>query len=222
MTPLAISVIIPTTGHNDALATLVVQLNKSDIFEIIIVKPENTELRLKLPSSCKCLTAPKGRGSQIQAGLDVAKGDILWILHDDNDVSEKAIPEILRIIKDPLTALGYFPLRFDYPSLSLKLFAMFSYLSLSWTTFGDQGFFFHREFKENLPDLTPYPLLEDVVIYRSLKKKGRIVKTKCPITTSSKRFVRIGIWRTQWRNAKVLWKFRQGVSAKKLYDSYYL
>ena len=87
MTPLAISVIIPTTGHNDALATLVVQLIKSDIFEIIIIKPENTELRFKLPSSCKCLAAPKGRGSQIQAGLDVAKGDILWILHDVNKCS---------------------------------------------------------------------------------------------------------------------------------------
>jgi len=222
MTNPAISVIIPTVYPDQALAALVKQLNQPNIFEIIIIKPENTNAVFNLDSNCKWLTAPKGRGSQIQAGLNAAKGDIIWILHDDSCVPEKAVSEIIRIIQDPMTALGCFPLKFNYENLSLKLFAMFSRLTSPWTTFGDQGFFFHHEFKRDLPDLSPYPLLEDVTIYRSLRKKGQIVKARCQIITDAKRFRRMGVWRTQWRNARILWKFRQGVSAKKLYDLYYL
>ena len=222
MTLPVISVIIPTICPNEALTSLVKQLSALNIFEIIIIEPEGTKPTLKKESNCKWLTAPKGRGPQIQAGLDAAEGDILWILHDDSRLPEKAISEIIRITQDPRAALGCFPLKFNVSNFSLKLFAMFSHLTSPWTTFGDQGFFFHRKFKSDLPDLTPYPLLEDVIIYHSLRKKGRIVKAKCHITTNAKRFRRIGIWRTQWQNVRILWKFRQGVSAKKLYDLYYL
>lgn len=221
MTPPAISVIIPTTYPDESLSLLVTQLNELNIFEIIIIRPEEIQHVFKPKPNCQWLTAQKGRGSQIQAGLNTAQGDILWILHADSRVPVQAVSEIIRIAQNPETALGCFPLKFDDSHLSMKLFAVFSRLALPWTTFGDQGFFFRREFKNALPDLAPYPLLEDVMIYRALRKKGRIRKTKYQIITNTERFRRIGIWRTQWQNAKILWKFRQGVSAKKLYDLYY-
>jgi len=222
MTSPAISVIIPTVRPDDALTALVTQLSKLDIFEIIIVKPKDTQASIIPDFNGKWLTASKGRGPQIQAGLDAAKGDILWIVHADCRVPEKAVSEIIRITQKPLTALGCFPLNFNYFNVSLKLFAIFSRIASPWTTFGDQGFFFLRKFKNDLPNLAAYPLLEDVIIYRNLRKKGRVVKANYHITTDAKRFRRLGIWRTQWRNVMILWKFRQGVSANKLYDLYYL
>lgn len=222
MTSPTTSVIIPTTGFNDALSDLIKQLKKFSILEIIIIQPNDINSDFKPDSNYQLLTAPRGRGPQIQAGLDIAQGDILWILHADSHLPINAISEVIRITQDPLTSLGCFPLKFNYSNPSLKLFAMFSHLRSSWTTFGDQGFFFHRTYKNELPNLSPYPLLEDVIICRNLRKKGRIVKAKYPITTGAERFKRIGIWRTQWQNAKILWKFNQGVSAKSLYDLYYL
>lgn len=222
MTSPAISVIIPTARPHETLANLVKQLNHPNIFEIIIVKPEGSKTTLKLGPHCRWLEAPKGRGPQIQCGLDAAQGDILWILHADNQLHEKAIPEIIRITGNPRTAMGCFPLKFNVSRLSLKLFAAFSRLTSPWTTFGDQGFFFREEYKKDVPDLSPYPLLEDVIIYRNLRKTGQIVKAKCHIITDANRFRRIGIWRTQWQNVRILWKFKQGASVKTLYDLYYL
>lgn len=221
MTSSPISVIIPTAHPDSALIALLGQLNEMDIYEIIIVQAEGASSAFKSGKNCKWLTAPKGRGSQIQVGLDKAKGDILWILHADSIVPETATSEIRRITQDPFTALGCFPLRFDHFNLSLKLFEAFSYISTQLTTFGDQGFFFRREYKDGLPDLSSYPLLEDVILFRSLQQKGRVVKAKRLITTSAARFRRLGIWQTQWRNAVTLWKFYIGVSAKQLYDDYY-
>jgi len=221
VTTSTISVIIPVAVPDKALKALLDQLDDMDIFEIIIIKPENSDAIPKYGQNYNWLTAPKGRGPQIQAGLNAAQGDILWILHADNLVAENAVPEIHRIIQDPFTAMGSFPLKFNYSNVSLKLFAAFSRLPLQLTTFGDQGFFFHRKFKDNLPDLTPYPLLEDVMLYRALRKKGRVVKANCALTTSARRFRRIGIWRTQWRNAVTLWKFKNGVPAQDLYEAYY-
>jgi len=217
-----ISVIIPTTRLDETLKSLLAQLGGMDIFEILIIQPLDSKPVPKLEQNCEWLTAPKGRGSQIQAGLDTAQGDILWILHADSIVPNDAVSDIYDIIQDPVTAMGCFPLKFNYPSLSLKLFAAFSHLSTQLTTFGDQGFFFKSTLKDELPDLNPYPLLEDVMLYRALRKKGRIVKAKSSITTNANRFRRLGIWRTQWRNAVTLWKFHKGVSVKKLYDAYYL
>jgi len=221
MTTSTISVIIPTVQPDGALMALLGQLSEMDIFETIIVKSKTTKTAFEVGQNCTWLTAPKGRGPQIQAGLDAAKGDIIWILHADSIIPENAISEINRIIQKPNLALGCFPLRFDHADLSLKLFAAFSNLPLQLTTFGDQGFFFRRELKNMLPDLTPYPLLEDVILYRALREKGAIVKADSAITTSANRFKRLGVWQTQWRNAEILWKFRQGVSAKKLYAEYY-
>ena len=217
-----ISVIIPTVSPDEALSALLEHLKMSDIFEIIIVQPKDLKTPIETNSACKWLTAPKGRGPQIQAGLNAAKGDVLWILHADSRIAEKATSEIIRIAQDPLIALGCFPLKFNDSNFSLRLFSLFSHIPSPWTTFGDQGFFFRREFKDALPDLTPYPLLEDVIIYRHLRQKGRVVKARHHITTDAKRFRRIGIWRTQWRNVKILWKFKQGTSPEKLYNLYYL
>ncbi len=197
------------------------KLTEMEIDEIIIVQAESQKYKLDIGQNCKWMTAPKGRGSQIQMGLDAAKGDILWILHADSVLPENSLSEIHRIIQDPFTALGCFPLRFNHPNISLRLFCAFSHIPSQFTTFGDQGFFFHNEFKDSLPDLTPYPLLEDVMLYRALRKQGRVVKARHAITTGASRFKNHGVWRAQWLNAVTLWKFHQGESAQKLYDDYY-
>ena len=221
MTSPSISVIIPTVRPDKALIALLGQLGDMDILETLIVLPKTTKPIYNFGTNCTWLTAPKGRGSQIQAGLDAARGDILWILHADNVLPENALSEIYRIIQNPFTAMGCFPLRFNSSDISLKLFEAFSHLPTQLTTFGDQGFFFHREFKKDIPDLTPYPLLEDVILYRALRKKGCIKKARCQLTTDARRFRRLGTWRTQWHNIVTLWKFHKGVSAEELYDAYY-
>lgn len=221
MSYVSISVIIPAMRRDKALMNLLGQLAKMNVFEIIIVQAEGQGSESELYQNCKWLKAPKGRGSQIQAGLDKAQGDILWILHADSILPQNCVSEIHRIVQDPFTAMGCFPLQFNYANIGLKLFAAFSHLPMQLTTFGDQGFFFHRDLKSSLPSLTPYPLLEDVILYQSLRKKGRVMKANYALTTDASRFRRFGIWHTQWRNAVTLWKFRRGVSAQQLYQDYY-
>jgi len=221
MTALSISVIIPTARPDKALFSLLDQLNDMDILEIIIIRPKGERSKFEARHKCKWLTAPKGRGPQIQAGLDDAKGDILWIIHSDSVLPLNAVPEVRRITQNPFTSLGCFPLKFNISNMSLFLFAAFSHIPSRYTTFGDQGFFFQRKFKKDLPDLAAYPLLEDVTLYRALRKQGRVIKANCAITADASRFQRLGMWYTQWRNIVILWKFGHGASPRDLYNAYY-
>lgn len=213
--------IIPTINPDRALLKLLGQLSYLDISEIIIVRPKGKSSHFEPGENCKWLTAPKGRGSQIQCGLNAAQGDILWVLHADSVVHENAVNEIHHILKKPSISLGCFPLKFNDPSLSLKLFSAFSTLKTPLTTFGDQGFFFRKQSLKALPDLSPYPLLEDVVLYQALRKEGKVQKARFSIVTDARRFRNFGIWQTQLRNALTLWRFRRGIPVEQLYEEYY-
>lgn len=217
-----ISVIIPTLRNDRALQALLNQLRRFDIFEIIIVQAGLNPLHYpRVSTSEYWLNAPRGRGSQIQCGLKAAKGDILWIVHADSIIPDEAVSDIHHIMAQRQISLGCFPLRFNAAHAGLSLFEWLSRPATAWTTFGDQGYFFRRKYLAALPDLSHFPLLEDVALYRVLSRLGRVKKSRFAITTNADRFLRLGIWRTQWRNMKILWQFYRGVSPARLYALYY-
>ena len=211
--------------------------NDKIIDEIIIVDGQArrdmpAHLALSLPQSLRAkltwlAAAPKGRGTQIQAGILRAKADYIWVLHADSQLDKAAPHEIRRILAHPKISLGTFTLKFNMNGIkkglgALSLFAWVSRMDSALTTFGDQGFFFRRADYAKLGlDLAQYPLLEDVALRRGLKSLGRIRRSAVPITTSARRFAKRGVWKTQIYNMQILWRYMRGESPVILYQDYY-
>jgi len=221
-----VSVIIPVYQDDDELSELLTTLTTLPISEVIIAdgetRPPPKHLTLQSPHDIQWLNAPKGRGAQIAAGLDAANHPIVWVLHADSRPMKGSLTEIWRLLSNAKTALVCFPLNFRSSSLSLKFFAQLSRVDSPFTTFGDQGFAFRRtDYQDSEIDLTTFPLLEDIVLRRVLLKKGYARKTTLRLSTSARRFERLGIWRTQIRNLGILLSYWRGVSPVTLYARYY-
>lgn len=223
-----ISIIIPVLKDSLALRRLLKEITAQDFFEVIIVHSDEVaghetpiSDRLNPSPNYTLLSAPRGRGPQIQAGLNKAAGNIIWIVHADSNIPKGAKQTIENIMKLPENAMGCFPVTFNVARPALRFFAWLSRFESALTTFGDQGFFFRADARSAMPQLTDFPLLEDVVLRRYFKHQGRIRKTELPIVTDASRFIARGVWRTQWQNGWVLLRFGLGASPQNLYDEYY-
>ncbi len=228
----SISVVIPVYKDDNTLAALLENLQDIDVAQIIIADgearpsiPPNLETKLTNNLHAKIMwlaAAPKGRGSQIQAGLTHASSDYVWVLHADSHIDPSAPRAIRKILNRPKTSLGTFTLKFNKPDVALSLFAWISRIDSPLTTFGDQGFFFRRKDYDVLNlDLADYPLLEDVALRCALKRAGRVTRSPMTIVTSARRFSRRGIWMTQIFNTQILWRYMRGESPASLYLDYY-
>ena len=220
-----ISVVIPALEHNSALDDLVENLTHDSITQIIVVFPISTELQhstKQYGDRVQFLEAVKGRGGQIQTGIEQSSEDIIFILHADSGVKNADIGEIFKILSISDVALGSFRLQFDRDCWPAKLFAWFTRFDSVFTTFGDQGFFFRRtDFLAAKIDLTENPLMEDVILRRALRRTGRVQKANSCITTSTQRLEKLGFWRGQWINFTLIIQFMFGVNSQQLYRKYY-
>jgi len=228
----SIAVIIPVYKDDATLSTLLQNLHGLDITEIIIADgearaemPADFAAKISGPIKTKIhwfAASPKGRGSQIQAGIEQAHSDYIWVLHADSRPETRAPYAIRKILKSPQISLGTFTLKFDARHAALSLFAWISRYDSFLTTFGDQGFFFrHADYKTLKLNLEHYPLLEDVALRRAFKQRGYIKRSKISLTTSARRFEQRGIWKTQLLNAQILWRYIRGETPASLYNAYY-
>ena len=221
-----ISVIIPVLRDDEALARLLTRLASMDISEVIIADAEPREhLPANLTSpdlSITHISTQKGRGPQIKAGIDKAKHPYIWVLHADTLPDPKSPEAIQTILSHPQNSLSIFTLTFDRPTPLLRVFSWFARWESPLSTFGDQGYAFRRSDYQSLDiSLENLPLLEDVVLRRTLKQKGRIKRSPLKIITSARRFEKYGVLKTQWLNCLILWRFWRGETASTLYDIYY-
>lgn len=221
-----ISVIIPTFQDDIVLENLLQSLAGMNIDEIIISDGEAREALPKhLISNDLPLTyvqSDKGRGPQIKTGIALATSPMIWILHADNIPDKNAPLVISDVLQNANISLLTFTLAFDKNSFLLKLFAWFARWDSSVSTFGDQGFALRLADYEALDlDLDNYPLLEDVALRSALKTKGRVRRSPLKIITSARRFEKRGVWRTQFLNLSILWRYFRGQSPTALYQLYY-
>ena len=221
------SLVIPV--YNDAATLkrlLSVVMGFHDLTDIIVADASpNYQIKNLCESFSRVtyLRSVRGRGAQIDAGIKAAKENYIWVLHADSHVSELALAEISRVLSNPKIALGCFALHFDKRHPLLSVFAWISRADSLMTTFGDQGYFFRRKDYFSTDGVAQYPLLEDVILRQMLMtlRDGGVVKSSIPITTSARRFVKKGIWSTQFFNAAILLRYMLGHSPQRLYEAYY-
>jgi rSAM/selenodomain-associated transferase 2 len=213
---LRLSVIIPTLDEEATLCACVASVRAIlPDCEIVVADGGSRDNTLKTAGSLKgvrSLLAPRGRGRQMNAGAEAATGDVLLFLHADTRLPGEAGSLLQAALVDPGVVGGSFLLGFDSPHPLLRLSSLASRLNRSWSTYGDQGLFFRRQTFESLGGFAPVPLFEDVEFQSRVRRLGRCVKIQKPVTSSARRFLRVGIARQQLINASLVVAYQMGAS----------
>jgi rSAM/selenodomain-associated transferase 2 len=164
----------------------------------------------------KPVYSSEGRGSQMNRGALAAQGDILLFLHSDTYLPQGGLSKIESLMEQNGIVAGSFSLRFDYPDLFLRLYGLFSQINHILFTYGDQGLFMPRHVFERIGGFREIPIMEDVEIQKRLRRLGRFVKIRQPVTTSARRFIFNGVIKQQVLNIGLVFLYHLGISPPRL------
>lgn len=166
--------------------------------------------------------ARANRGAQMNLGAAELAAEALLFLHADSQLPADFARHIERALADPRVAGGCFRLAFDAGQPMLRFYSWCTRFRGRFLHFGDQAFFFRREVFEKMDGYRELPFMEDVDFLRRLlapgflglgKRLGRFVVLPAAVTSSARRFLRVGAVRQQLLNILLVTLFELGVPA---------
>lgn len=164
-----------------------------------------------------------GRGRQMNAGAEIARGEILLFLHADTRLPEGAFAAIWEAVGDGKYVGGAFELGFDSSRFIYRTIAYWGNVRnrLMKTPFGDQGIFIRKDYFEQIGGYKEIALMEDVELMRRVKRDGGKIRMLGErVTTSVRRFEKVGPMRGMLRNGAILTMYYLGVGPDKLAKFY--
>lgn len=221
-----LSIIVPTLNAARHLPSLLTALgNVSLEHEVVVADGGSTDSSQRIAAAfgARLLEGPPGRGRQLRAGGQAARGSWLLFLHADTRLDagwEEAVDAFMAAPKNRFRA-AYFRLRFDDDGADARRVEQL--VELRCTTFGlpygDQGLLISHEFYDLVGGFNPLPLMEDVDIVRRIGSK-RLVPLRVDAVTSAERYRRDGWWMRPVRNLLCVGLWLVGVPARWLVRIY--
>jgi rSAM/selenodomain-associated transferase 2 len=204
----ALSVIIPVLDEASTIADTLTRLAplRARGGEVIVVdggSRDDTVERAR-PLAEQVISAPRGRGAQMNAGAAVARADVLMFLHADTRLP----PEADRLVREGLArsgrAWGFFNVAIEGHSFLLPLVASAMNLRsrLSGIATGDQAMFATRMAFDRAQGFPDIALMEDIVLSQRLKRVSPPLRLAPAVVTSGRRWDERGAMRTillMWR-----------------------
>jgi hypothetical protein len=211
-----ISIIIPTINEQANIASCLASTRYAPNVERIVVDggSKDRTREIALSWGVKVLTAPAGRARQMNAGAEVASGDLLLFLHADTLLPEGFDDCVRRILTQPGVAAGAFEFRLDAVSRGLQIIERVA----NWRSrflqlpYGDQAIFIRSALFREIGRYPDMPILEDFELVRRLKRKGRIHTASYPAITSARRWMAGGVWKTTLSHQLIVAAYCLGVS----------
>ena len=162
-----------------------------------------------------------GRALQMNAGAELATGDVLLFLHADTQLPNHAIADITSAVRQ--AAWGRFDVRLDSSAWMLKVVSqMMNWRSrLSGIATGDQAIFIKKPLFEQLGGYPQQALMEDVELCKRLKAIGKPACLRSKVITSTRRWQQYGTWRTIGLMWHLRFDYWRGVSADNIKQRYY-
>jgi rSAM/selenodomain-associated transferase 2 len=204
----ALSVIVPVLDEATTIVDALTHLApvRARGGEVIVVdggSRDDTAARAR-PLAEQVISAPRGRGAQMNAGAAVARADVLMFLHADTRLP----PEADRLVREGLArsgrAWGFFSVAIEGHSslLPLVAFAMNVRSRLSGIATGDQAMFATRMAFDRAQGFPDIALMEDIVLSHRLKRVSPPLCLAPAVVTSGRRWDERGALRTillMWR-----------------------
>jgi hypothetical protein len=184
--PETVSVVVPTRDEEERIAGCIEAIRRDPaVVEVIVVDGGSTDGTAELAEAAGARVVEHllpydrggGRGGQIHAGVALARGDVVAIVHADTAVEPATFSRVLeRLGANPDVAGGAVGSVFDGAGLTVRLLEVANDLRAAFLgiSFGDQVQFFRRWpalARGALPDI---PLMEDVELGLRLHRLGRV------------------------------------------------
>ncbi len=199
-----LSIVMPVLNEagsiEDALRALAPLRRRS--VEVVVADGGSSDATVALarPLADIVIAAPRGRGTQMNAGAAASGGEVLLFLHADTRLP----PQADALIRDGFARSGCrsgrFWGRFDiriagaHPLFSIIAAAMNIRSRITGIATGDQAIFMSRAaFGRGFPDIA---LMEDIAMTKRLKRSGPPLCIAAPAVTSGRRWEKHGVMRT--------------------------
>ena len=220
-----VSVIVPVLNEEGRIGETLRRARQPGVREIIVVDGGSMDQTRAVaqPLADHVVSAPRGRAAQMNAGAELATGDILLFLHADTLLPAGFAETVAAACTTPAVVGGRFDVELTPASPLLWLTGeLMNWRSrCSRIATGDQAMFVRREVFDRMGGYADIPLMEDVELSRRLKGAGRIACLRQRVTTSARRWQAHGVVKT----ILLMWTLRAlyffGVSPvrlRRLYD----
>jgi rSAM/selenodomain-associated transferase 2 len=193
-----VSVIMPVLNEADRVEGAIQSVHSEpEVAEIVVVDGGSGDATCERArqAGAVVISGPRGRGPQVRAGLDLATGDVILVLHADTILTAGGMKRMLQALADhPRIAGGAFEMRFTGDSLGLRAVACLNNWRARWCgiSFGDQGQFIRRDALNMMGGFPDMMLMEDVELSLRLKQFGRPLFIGRGVHVSQRRWERRG------------------------------
>ncbi|MBO88686.1 MAG: glycosyl transferase family 2 [Rickettsiales bacterium] len=224
-----LSVIIPTLNAGEVLGptlSALAQMESIGLIKDLVVSDGGSEDGTQsavIDAGANLVKAAPGRGGQLRAGADAARGNWFLFLHADTVLARGWSDKVREFIErsNSFEIAGYFEFALDDTSLSARRLECLVRLRnrLFGLPYGDQGLLLSKRLYQRIGGYQDYPLMEDVDIVRRLGRRA-LVPISSRATTSAVRFQQDGYWLRAIRNLSCLGLFYFGVPVKTIKKVY--
>lgn len=218
--PLRLSVIIPARNEAATLGAALERVQSESPWELIVVDGGSTDRTAEISRAygATVISSPAGRGVQMNAGADIATGDVLLFLHADTLLPRGFGRQVVNVLAGRNVAAGAFRLCIDAPGLRFRAIehAVRWRSALLQLPYGDQGIFLKADTFKRLGRYREWPVMEDFELVRRLRRCGRIAIAPLPVTTSARRWLSGGTWRTTSANVLCVAAYMLGISTDRI------
>ncbi len=215
---MSLSVVIPTfNAARDLPASIAALHGVPD--EVIVADGGSADGTVAVAAAlgARVVAAARGRGSQLAAGVAVAWGEWLLLLHADTRLEPGWADTAQRHMRTRTDAAGYFRFALDSADpRARRLERLVAWRCRAFALpYGDQGLLLPRALLDAAGGVRPLPLMEDVDLVRRLGR-GRLVPLDAAAVTSAARWERDGWYRRSLRNLCCLTLYGAGVPPRLL------
>lgn len=223
----SVSIIIPVLNEFAALQALLPELQASRQagHEVIVVDGGSTDGSVTFARTLadRILMTGTGRARQMNLGAENARHGILLFLHVDSRFPQNGIAGIQAALEKTGRHWGRFDVTLDGQGIIYAVIAAMMNLRsrITGVATGDQGMFVHRTSFHEVGGFQSIPLMEDIALSKTLRRRSWPVCLSDRIVTSARRWQQQGITRT----ILLMWKLRLayflGADPEALARSYY-
>ena len=200
----SVSVIIPTFNEAPRIAETLASISQSAPHEIIVADGGSTDGTREIAGEmgARVISAPKGRGSQMNHGAETTTGEFLLFLHADTIPPDNFPHIIANTLNRPNTAAGAFRFKLSGDMGASPLIEALVNLRCRFfgTPYGDQGIFIRRAIFHQIGGFSNLEAMEDLYFIRKARNAAKIRIARESVLTSPRRWQQSGLIRTFLRH----------------------
>ncbi len=213
-----ISIVIPTLNEAKTLPETLTRVLQGRNVEAVVADGGSQDDTVSIAKSFGATTVEStpGRASQMNAGANVATGEILLFLHADTQLPVGFDVLVRQALSESQIVAGAFELQIgaSLPGLpTVERVANWRSRVLQFP-YGDQGIFLTRACFCHLGGFPELPIMEDFELVRQLQRRGKLSIVPVPVTTSGRRWQ--NVWRTTLLNQVIVLAYLLNVPPDRL------